>query len=131
MQDKDFELIIITDQKNSLSILETVKETNIDFKIGGERGFAPISPDVAIQYLITVASLLPVIYELSKKVWKKKGYIAFETRHRLAREMLAEFAPLQELKAEDRPDFSYYIFKTKKGERFWEYNKGEIRHGAA
>lgn len=130
MSEESFEVVIITSQKNSAEILKMLKEYGLKFELVEERGFAPVSPETAIQLMIGLASLLPIAGELLKKIWTKKGYINFETRHRLARKMLADLAPLVEIKAEDKQDYSYYVFKTTKGLHFWELDRGEIKHGS-
>jgi hypothetical protein len=129
MSQKDFKMIIVIDQKNSTKVLEIAKDFGIDFELQGERGFAPVSPETAVQILINMANALPTIIAFLKKIWANKGQIDFETRHRLARRMLADLGPLYEIKAEDKRDYSYYEFKTAKDFHFWELDKGEIKHG--
>ena len=125
----DFEVIVVTSQKESMNILKVIRDSKIDFELVKERQFAPPSPDVAIQIITSLAGLLPIAADLFKKIHSNKGYVDFPTRHKLAREMLSEFAPLQEIEADDKIDYSYYIYKTAKGAQFWEYDRGEIKHG--
>ena len=129
MTDDSFELIIISDQKESMEILKLLRDSKLSFKLVTERQFAPTSPDVAIQIVTSLLGLLPIAVELFKKIHAKNGYVEFKTRHELAREMLAELTPLQEMKSEDKKEYSYYLFKTRKGNHYWEYDRGEIKHG--
>lgn len=130
MSGKDFEVVIIASQRTTKEIIDIIKDSGIDFKLVEERGFAPTSPEIAIQIITTIVQFLPIAVSLIKKIWDKKGYISFETRHRLARQMLVDIAPLYEIRGEDTKDRSYYEFKTAKCFHFWEFAKGEIRHGS-
>jgi|GEM_PF-6424263 len=130
MPAKDFELSIICKQEESSHVIEELKEVGMSFDIVEERGFAPATPDVAINIMITIAEWLPIIIDVCKALWKKqKAFMEFETRHRLARRMLADLEPLYPLKGEDTPEYSRYEFKTSKCKHYWEIDKGEIRHG--
>jgi hypothetical protein len=129
MTGTDFEVVVITSQKDSMDILKTIKDSGIEFELIKENKFAPTSPDVAVQIITTFAELKTVASDLFKRIHAKNGYVDFKTRHRLAREMLAGLSPLQEIEAEDKKDYSYYIFNTAKGLHFWEYDRGEIKHG--
>jgi hypothetical protein len=130
MSAKDFELTIICSQEESKHVIEELKRVRAHFEMVEERGFAPATPDVAIKILVTIAEWLPIIIDISKALWqRRKAYMEFETRHRLARRMLADLGPLYPLKGEDTPEYSYYEFKTSKCKHYWEMEKGEIRHG--
>lgn len=129
MPDWNFELTIICSQRTSRSVVDQVREFGVEFEVGEERGFAPPSQDVAIQVLLNISTWLPLIVNLVKALWKKKAYIDFETRHRLARRMLADLGPLYWTRGEDTPEYSYYEFKTARCNHFWEMDHGEIRHG--
>ncbi len=130
MTGTDFELVVITTQKDSMDILKTVRDSAIEFKLIKENKFAPVPPDVAVQIMISLAGLIPVASDLFKKIHAKNGYVDFKTRHRLAKEMLAGLSPLLEIESEDKKDYSCYVFKTAKGLHFWEYDRGEVKHGA-
>jgi hypothetical protein len=128
-KEKDFELTIICNQEQSRNIIQVIDELGISFKLVEQRAFAPPSPDIAIRILVTFLQLLPVIRELVKKLHEKKAYIDFETRHQLARKMLADLEPLYWIKGKDAPEYSYYEFKTAKCKHYWELDRGEITHG--
>lgn len=129
MSAKDFELTIICSQGWSQEVIKTITELGIDFDITGERAFAPSSPDVAIQILVAFVQLAPLIALLVKKLTKKKAYVEFETRHRLAKKMLSHLKPLYWISGKDTPEYSRYEFKTVKCKHFWELDRGEITHG--
>ena len=130
MTGEDFELTIICRQEESTHAIEELKTVNLNFRIVEERGFAPTTPDVAIKILIDIAQWLPIIVSIGMKLWQRhNAYVEMETRHRLARRMLADLEPLHWLKGEDTPEYSYYEFKTSKCKHYWEMSKGEIRHG--
>ncbi len=129
MKDTIIEITIIIDQKDSMGILKTLKDSKLSFELITERQFAPTSPEVAIQIITNLPGLLAVAVELFKKIHSKNGYVDFQTRHKLAREMLAELEPLLEIKSEDKKEYSYYLFRTTKGKHYWEYDRGEIEHG--
>jgi len=129
MSEKDFQLAIICNQNESREVINGLKEVGIRFEIMEKRGFAPSSPEVAINILVSLAELLTLIVALMNMLGNKKAYIDFESRHRLARKMLADLGPLYWTKGEDTPEYSYYEFKTPKCKHYWELDKGKIRHG--
>lgn len=128
--DKNFELTIVCPQEHSKAIIEELHKFKVNFKISEERGFAPTAPDVAINVFVNIAQWLPIITEICIVLWtKRKAYLDFESRHRLARRMLNDLEPLVWIKGEDTPEYSYYEFKTSRCFHCWEMNKGSIRHG--
>jgi hypothetical protein len=129
MSEMDFELSIITTQKNSFEVLKILKDSKLPFDLVSERGFAPSSPEIAIQILTLLGSLLPLVSELFTKIWAKDGGVKFETRRKLAHSMLQHLAPLLEVEVQDKKDHSYYVFTTAKGLYFWELDRGEITYG--
>jgi len=129
MPEENFELTIICSQEMSKPVIAIIKEFAVPFKIEGEKGFAPSSPDISIQILLNIAEWLPLIAELARNLWKKKAYIDFDSRQRLARRMLTDLKPLYWVKGEDTPKYSHYEFKTAKCRHYWEFDDGEIRHG--
>jgi len=108
-------------------VINIIKESGAQFEIKEERGFAPSTPDIAIQIILGIA--LPLLTDLIKHLWKKGAYVDFESRHRLARRMLRDLEPLYWTKGEDRPEYSYYEFKTAKCKHYWELDSGKITHG--
>jgi len=129
MSEENLELSIICSQEISKTVISLLREFNATFRIEEERGFAPSSPDIAIRVLLKIAEWLPLVAQLVDRLWKKKAYIDFESRHRLARRMLADLEPLLWTKGEDTPQYSRYEFKTAKCKHYWELDNGEIRHG--
>jgi hypothetical protein len=128
MSEKEFEVNIITKQKDCTDVVELLQESKIDFTIGSSRGFAP-SSDTIIQIVTVLSQLLPIISVLVKKIWSKGAIIDFKTRRLLANEMLSDLAPFYQTQGEDRADYSYYEFETVKGKYFWELDRGEIKYG--
>lgn len=129
MAAKDFEFTIICSQGQSREVLQVVEELGIDFDLVEERAFAPSSTDIAITILMVVVELLPVAVKFIKKIREKNANIDFETRHRLAKKMLAHLEPLYWIKGKDGADYSYYEFKTAECKHYWELDRGEITHG--
>jgi len=126
---KDFEFTIICGQGQSKEVLQVIEELGIDFELVEERAFAPSSTDVAITILVGIVQLLPVVIKFIQKIRKKNANIDFETRHRLAKKMLAHLEPLYWIKGKDEADHSYYEFKTAECRHYWELDRGEITHG--
>lgn len=129
MSGKDFEFVIICSQDQSREVIQTIEELGVSYDLIEERAFAPSAPDIAINILVALAELLPLIVMLVKKLSEKKAYVEFDTRHRLAKKMLATLKPLYWIKGKDTPDYSYYEFKTAKCKHYWELDRGEITHG--
>ena len=129
MSDRDFEFTVICGQGQSQEVLKTIRDLGVDFALVEERAFAPASTDIAIRILVVFAELLPLIVKLVKKIREKKATIDFETRHRLAKKMLAHLEPLYWIKGKDEAEHSYYVFKTAECKHYWELDRGEIAHG--
>jgi len=129
MSGKDFELTIICGQDQTREVIQTIEELGVSFDLVEERAFAPSTQDIAIKILVALTQLLPLIVMLVKKLSEKKAYVEFETRHRLAKKMLAHLRPLYWIKGKDTPEYSYYEFKTARCKHYWELDRGEITHG--
>ena len=129
MQEDKFKIVLICSQKKSLDAIEAIEELKLDYDLLEKRALAPVSPEVVISIVVSLAQLLPIVLKLVKKLRERDAFLEFETRHELAKKMLQEFEPLIWLKGKDSKDYSYYEFKTSKCRHYWELDRGEISFG--